>query len=132
MNTAESRHWTVHLEVDPQGKVDARVTAGGKTLLPSLTGETSEEALHYVEGALVDVLPGDSVEATVACPVASSQRYTVASAAIALMWVSETLLKATRLTRMALGSAFDAGPTSETRIRAVSPELLPAKLRSTR
>lgn len=132
MNVPSSRQWTVHLEIDGDGKVAGQVTANGKTLLPALRAEPPEEALHYVEGALVDVLPGDSVEASVACPVAAPQRYRVDSGGIALMWLSETLLNAARLTRMASGTGFGSGAKSETRVKAVTDDQLPAKLRSTR
>jgi hypothetical protein len=101
MALTNARHWTVLLEIDLLGKVAARVSAGGRALLPSLQKESAEEALAYVEGALVDVLPGDTIEASVECPVASPQRYKVASHSIALMWMAETLLRLSRITRLA-------------------------------
>src|SRR5687767_12680537 len=93
-----TRHWTVLLDVDTEGRVAAKVTANGRTLLPALDDEIPEQALTYVESALVDMQPGDTVESAVQCPVASAQRYKVASAAIALSWLAETLLNTTRLT----------------------------------
>jgi hypothetical protein len=122
MNMAASRQWTVALDVDSEGKVAAQVTANDKLLLPSLNGESPDEALQYVSGALVDVLPGDTVDCSVQCPIAATQRYKVASAGIALMWLSETVVNAARLSKLAQGGGFSSAPKSGTRIKAVQAD----------
>lgn len=119
---ADNRLWTVLLEVDSEGKVAATVTANGRTLLPALNDEVPEQALGYVEAALVDVQPGDTVDCTVQCEVASAQRYKVASAAIALLWLAETLLSATRIAKLARGTRCEKGASSQTRVKAIRSE----------
>lgn len=119
----DSREWTVALDVDSDGNVAAKVRANGKMLLPVLDGEAVETALEYVEAALVDVQPGDTVDSEVQCPVASTQRYKVASPAIALLWLAETATNAARITRMARNPQFQPAPSTGTRVKAVSAEL---------
>lgn len=120
----DNRQWTVELDVDSEGKVAAKVLANGKTLLPVLEGEPVETALGYVEAALVDVQPGDTVDSEVQCPVATPQRYKVASPAIALLWLAETAANAARITRLARSPHFPAPPATGTRVKAVDVEQL--------
>lgn len=112
-----NRHWTVLIQLEPDCRVHVQMAADGKVLLPLLRDSNAQEALVYVEQTLVDMQPGDTLEAAVRCAAAPTQTYTVAAPALALTWLSEALQQALRVTKLASQglSRDDSTPGSEKR-----------------
>jgi hypothetical protein len=92
MAPGNDRQWTVELE-GRGSLLTGRIRANGRALLPTLQASRVSEALGYVEWALVDMREGDVVELELrnADSTAPSQTYKVASRAIALAWLEQTL-----------------------------------------
>lgn len=73
-------------------RVSGSIMANGRTLLPKLPPGPPDEAVRYVQWALVDMRDGDLVELNVQheSPLRAAS-YKVASSAVALTWLEETL-----------------------------------------
>jgi hypothetical protein len=104
------RKWAVELEIGDRGWINAQVSADGRVLLPTCRERTAEQALQYVEGALVDMQAGDSVEPSVLSPIAARRCFRATSRSVAMVWLAETLLSAARAARLELGAPGSEPP----------------------
>ena len=115
------KQWVVIMVVDPRGWVDAEVSVEGHKLLPVCRQQSPEQALRYVEGALVDMHGGDSVEPSVQCPIAPLRSFHATSRSVAMVWLVETLLAAVSATRLEFGVLGGVATLTGTRLKIVSP-----------
>jgi hypothetical protein len=111
-----SKEWVVVMVVDQRGWVDAEVSVAGHKLLPACKQQPAEQALRYVEGALVDMHRGDLVEPSVHSPVLPIRTFHATSRSVALVWLVETLLAAVNATRLEFGVPA-AAPATQTGTR---------------
>ena len=115
------KEWGVIMVVDPRGWVDAEVSVEGHKLLPLCRQQSPEQALRYVEGALVDMHGGDSVEPSVQCPIAPLRSFHATSRSVAMVWLVETLLAAVNATRLEFGVLGGVSTQTGTRLKVVPP-----------
>jgi hypothetical protein len=105
----EPRQWQIVFHLHGDGTATVRIQVNGRLLMPGCAGLPVEEALGYVEAALIDCHAADQLSLRTQGSVGSIRSFRPTDAARGQIWLRERVAELVRALAVGAGDAADSG-----------------------